>query len=91
MDLMHKEYSKLMSSLKKTIVVCNKDSQLNKRQEQNPLQEDKYYKKIMRHNDPELTSCMMSCLSVSGNFTFSSFIAFYELFIWQQASKQTQI
>lgn len=51
MDLMHKEYSKLMNNLKKTIVVCNKDSQLNKRQEQNPLEEDKYYKKIMRHSD----------------------------------------
>lgn len=91
MDLMHKQYSKLMNNLKKNIVVCNKDSQLNRRQEQNPLQQDKYYQKIMRHHDPELAQYLISCLSVSGNFTFSSFITFYELFIWQQASKQTQI
>lgn len=28
---------------------------------------------------------------MSGNFTFSSFILFYELFVWQQAAKQNQI
>jgi hypothetical protein len=34
---------------------------------------------------------LLDALSVSSNFTFTSYIQFYELFIWQQASKQTQI
>ena len=37
MDVMHKEYGKLMNSTKKSIVVCSKDSILNRKAFLNPL------------------------------------------------------
>lgn len=41
-----------MNSIKKSIVVCNKDSELNEKLFVNPLAEDKYYKKIIKNTDP---------------------------------------
>lgn len=73
------------------MVICNKDSDLNKRTFVNPLQQDKYFRKIIRQKDTELVKLLIETLSFSSNFTFSSFILFYEIFIWQQATKQTQI
>jgi len=90
-DIMHKEYSKLMAMIKKGMVICNKTSALNKKCFSNPLDPDKYYKKIIRKNDDYLVELLITSLMVSGNFTFSSFIQFYELFVWQQATKKSQI
>ena len=80
-----------MNQLKKVIVICGKDSELNKIKNNNPLLHDKYYHRIMRKNDQLLSNMLLDALSVSSNFTFTSYIQFYELFIWQQASEQTQI
>jgi hypothetical protein len=52
---------------------------------------DEYYLKIMRKEDEELMRMLEGALSIEGRFTLTSYISFYNIFVWQNASLDEQI
>ena len=73
------------------MIICSNNSLLNNKIFHNPLKKDPYFSKIIRKNDVDLTKILIKLLSHNGNFTFSSYLEFYNLFVWQQATKEEQI
>ena len=90
-ESLHRQFEKLQTASKKTIVICNKGSVYNKKAFVNPLKDDEYFKKIIKSRDDELVRLLIDSLSSMNSFVFSSYLSFYELFVWQQADKNTQI
>ena len=72
---------------KEQLLICSNHSSLNNKIFHNPLKNDKYFEKIIKKNDTDLIKILIRMLSNNGNFTFSSYLEFYNLFVWQQASK----
>lgn len=52
---------------------------------------DEYYLKIMRKEDEELMRMLEGALSIEGRFTLTSYISFYNIFVWQNANLDEQI
>ena len=88
---LHRQFEKLQAKTKKHIIICNKDSKYSKNSTPNPHKEDVYFQKIIKTKDEELVKILIQSLSSLGTFTFSSYITFYDLFVWQQADKTSQI
>lgn len=45
----------------------------------------------MRKNDSELVRMLIETLMSNGSFTLTSFMRFYNIFVWQNADKKEQI
>jgi 5-carboxymethyl-2-hydroxymuconate isomerase len=45
----------------------------------------------MRKEDSELVRMLIDTLMASGSFTLTSFMRFYNIFVWQCADKREQI
>lgn len=93
LESLNRKYRKMIGHEQQKMVICNHSSNLNSKSFYNPLKHDKYYEKIMRKNDENLMKLLVTILSCppDNNFTFSSYIEFYSIFIWQQATKTEQI
>lgn len=45
----------------------------------------------MRKDDPELVRMLIETLMTNGSFTLTSFMHFYNIFVWQSADKKEQV
>ena len=57
----------------------------------NYLENDEYYKEIIRRNDEDLIHLLIEALKINEKFVLTSFINFYDIFVWQIASKKIQM
>lgn len=53
----------------------------------NPLDHDEYFGTIMKTFDKDLMKILIKALSEQGHFSLSSFSKFYDIFVWQSASR----
>jgi 5-carboxymethyl-2-hydroxymuconate isomerase len=57
----------------------------------NFLENDDFFQNIMRKDDPELIRMLIETLMDNGSFTLTSFMKFYNIFVWQNADKREQV
>ncbi len=57
----------------------------------NFLEPDPCYQDIIRKNDPDLARLLIEALEINGRFTITSYVKFYDIFVWQTAEKKEQM
>lgn len=57
----------------------------------NYLEQDEFFQNIMRKDDHELVRLLVETLMTNGSFTLTSYMRFYNIFVWQSADKKEQI
>lgn len=57
----------------------------------NYLENDEFFQNIMRHDDQELVRMLIETLMANGSFTLTSYMRFYNIFVWQSADKREQV
>ena len=57
----------------------------------NYLQNDEFFQNIMRKDDGELVRILIETLMEGGSFTLTSYMRFYNIFVWQSADRREQI
>ena len=57
----------------------------------NYLQTDEFFQNIMRKDDGELVRILIETLMEGGSFTLTSYMRFYNIFVWQSADRREQI
>lgn len=56
----------------------------------NYLEKDEFYQNIMRKNDNQLMKMLVTSLESNYKFTLTSYMKFYNIFVWQNATKEEQ-
>lgn len=57
----------------------------------NYLENDEFFQNIMRRDDAELVRMLIETLMANGSFTLTSYMRFYNIFVWQSADKREQV